>query len=104
MDIEDLILSGALEPVGIDSETGEILYNFTDKLLDVHPVLHKEINNLFSRHIMELWQLDMVSMNIMEDNPIVTLTEKAFNQDAIKDLDEEVLHTLKELKRHIVRR
>ena len=30
--IEELILSGALEVSGIDIDSGEMLYNFTDKL------------------------------------------------------------------------
>ena len=46
MEIDDLILSGALEPAGIDPESGEMLYNFTDKLKDVSPLLHQEVNIL----------------------------------------------------------
>jgi hypothetical protein len=55
MEIDDLILSGALEPAGIDPESGEMLYNFTDKLKDVSPVLHREVNNAFNAHVMKGW-------------------------------------------------
>jgi hypothetical protein len=43
--IEDLILSGALEVSGIDIDTGEMLYNFTDKLKDINPDLFKDMSD-----------------------------------------------------------
>jgi len=49
--IEDLILSGALEVSGIDIDTGEMLYNFTDKLKDINPDLFK---NLPQKRLMTL--------------------------------------------------
>ncbi len=103
-DIEALILSGALEPAGVDSETGEILYNFTDKLRDVHPLLHREVNNMFSAHVMKLWELDMVTMDITSENPMVNLTPKAFDPKLIESLDEEIAYTLKEIKRTLIRK
>ncbi|NDB82078.1 MAG: hypothetical protein EB127_04955 [Alphaproteobacteria bacterium] len=103
MEIDDLILSGALEPAGIDPETGELLYNFTDKLSLVSPVLAREVANMFDSHVMKLWELGMVSMDVMDENPIVKLTPKAFDTGSIKSLDEEIAYTLKEIKRHISR-
>jgi hypothetical protein len=101
--IDELILSGALEPEGIDAETGEMLYRFTDKLKGVDPELHGLVNNIFTGHIMKLWELGMVSMNITDPNPIVTLTEKAFIPDFISLLNDEELYTLKEIKRNLIR-
>jgi len=103
MEIDDLILSGALEPSGVDPETGEMLYTFTSKLEYISPMLYKEVNNMFSSHIMRLWELDMVSMDITEKNPIVTLTKNAFNKKLIKSLDKDVANTLKEVKRNLTR-
>jgi lysophospholipid acyltransferase (LPLAT)-like uncharacterized protein len=103
MDIDGLILSGALEPVGIDPESGEMLYNFTSKLKEINPILHREVNNKFSEDIMALWELDMISMDITEKNPIVTLTSKAFDDELINKLDEETSFTLKEIKRSFSR-
>lgn len=100
-DFDKLILSGALEPAGIDPDTGEMLYNFTKKLEKISPVLHREIQNMFSTHIMTLWEKEIVEMDITEENPLVKLTEKAFDYNVIKDLDEEVLYTLKEIKRSL---
>lgn len=103
-DIEELILSGALEPAGIDPETGEMLYNFTDKLKDVNPQLHREVNNTFSSHIMRLWELDMITMDITSQNPMVNLTPKAFDPKLMESLEEEVAYTLKEIKRSLIRK
>ena len=103
MEIEDLILSGALEPAGIDPESGEMLYNFTDKLKDVSPVLHREVNNAFNAHVMKLWELGMVSMDITDKNPLVQLTEKSFEPDLISQLNDEELYTLREIKRNLLR-
>jgi hypothetical protein len=98
-DFDKLILSGAIEPAGIDPETGEMLYSFTKKLKHVHPALHREVNNMFSQQVMDLWEKGMVDMDPTEVNPLVRLTPKAFNLKLIKQLDKETSHTLKEIKR-----
>lgn len=103
MEIEDLILSGAVEVAGIDPDTGEMLYNFTDKLKDISPILHREVNNMFDSHISRLWELDMIDMDITLENPIVRLTKKAFHPAFISKLNEEERHTLKEIKRNLIR-
>jgi len=58
---------------------------------------------LFSMQMMQLWELNMVSMDVTEENPIVTLTDKAFDEELIKSLDEDLLHTLNEAKRTLLR-
>lgn len=103
-EIDELILSGALEPAGIDPETGEMLYSFTNKLKDINPLLHKEVNNMFSSHMMKLWELGMVNMNVADKNPIVELTPQAFDKDLIASLDEDIAYTLKEIKRSLTRK
>ena len=42
---EDLILSGALEVAGVDIDTGEMLYNFTEKLKDINTITNKNESN-----------------------------------------------------------
>lgn len=101
-EFEKLILDGALEPAGVDPDTGEMLYNFTKKLKSVSPELHKEINNMFSGHMMKLWEMGMVEMDVTEKNPIVKLTNLAFNDDIVASLDKEVSFTLKEIKRNLI--
>lgn len=102
-EIDELILSGALEPAGIDPETGEMLYSFTNKLKDINPLLHKEVNNMFSSHMMKLWELGMVSMDVTNKNPIVELTPKAFDAELMSMLDKEESYTLEEIKRNLLR-
>lgn len=103
MEIEDLILSGAVEVAGIDPNTGEMLYNFTDKLKDVSPILHREVSNAFNAHVTRLWELDMIDMDITSENPMVRLTKKAFHPAFLSRLDEDEKYTLQEIKRNLIR-
>ena len=100
--IEDLILSGALEVAGLDIETGEPLYNFTDKLKDINPKLHSEQSKYFSVETMALWEYGFLSMDVTDPNPIVLLTEKSFDKDEIAKLDKQHQYTLKEIIRIIL--
>lgn len=97
--LENLILSGALEPAGLDMETGEFLYTFTNKLQSVSPVLHNEMTNYFHQEMMSLWQLGFINMDITSNNPTVSINEKAFDEDAIKSLTKDQVYSLKEILR-----
>ena len=99
--IDQLILSGALEVAGIDIETGEPMYNFTDKLLEVSPELHNEVSTYFSRETMSLWGEGFLNMDVTEKNPMVTLTEKALDDRELSKLSKENQVTLKEIIRVI---
>ena len=99
--IEQLILSGALEVAGIDIDTGEPVYNFTEKLIDVSPELHSEVSTYFSRETMDLWQEGFLDMDITEKNPIVRLTQKALDEIQVANLDKNKQYTLKEIIRII---
>jgi len=96
---EDLILKGALEPCGIDIETGDMLYNFTDKLKTISPELHNEFSRYFSTEVYALWEEGFLDMNVTENNPSVYITPKALNADEIKKLDRDKQYTLKEIIR-----
>ena len=97
--IEKMVLEGVLEISGIDSNTGEFLYSFTNKLKDIYPQLHTEMQNSVSRDMMFLWENNFVTMDVTENNPVVTLTEKAFIKEEIEKLDIYYTHCLNELKR-----
>lgn len=99
--IEDLILKGALEIAGIDIESGELLYNFTHKLKDVSPELDQEMQTFFSQEMMFLWENGFVEMDITEKDPIVRLTEKAFNNKEVLKLDKNKQYTLKDIIRQL---
>ena len=49
--IENMILDGSLEVSGIDEETGEFLYTFTEKLAKNYPELYKDTQTYFSKEI-----------------------------------------------------
>lgn len=95
--IDNLILNGALEIIGIEEGTGEILYGFTDKLKEVDPKLHRKFVNHFHDDIMSLWENGFVSMDVTEVNPLVNLTEKAFDEIAVAHLGENERRTLSTL-------
>ena len=99
--IDQLILSGALEVAGIDIDTGEPMYNFTEKLVEVSPELHRDISLYFSRETMALWSDGFLNMDVTEKNPIVTITKKAMDDEEVSKLSKESQRTLKEIIRVI---
>lgn len=95
--IEELILNGSLEFSAIDQETGEILYTFTDKLKDFSSELQNEVNLYFSQEMMQLWEYGFIDMDVTDNNPIVSLTEKAFDNKEVQKLKKNNKITLKEV-------
>lgn len=91
MEIEDQIIlelveKGALEIVGTDKETNEIIYKVTDKMKEVNPLLFEEHQNHVHDETMFLWENGFLDIDVTEVNPIVKLTPKAFNPDAVARL------------------
>lgn len=99
--IEELILSGALEVSGIDIDSGEMLYNFTDRLKDINPELFKDMSDYISTETMALWAEGFLDIDVTETNPMVKLTPKAFDDAEVKKLPKEKQYTLKEIIRII---
>lgn len=98
-DFEDLILSGAISPAAIDPETGEMLYSFNPELEKINPQLHSLVMNNFLFHAMKLWELGFINMDVTDKNPMVSLTSSAFDDEKLKDLDEDMRFSLSEMKR-----
>jgi hypothetical protein len=99
--IEELILNGALEFSGVDIDTGEMLYNFTDKLKDISPELFKDMSDYISTETMYLWSEGFLDIDVTEINPMVRLTPKAFDDSEISKLSKEKQLTLREIMRII---
>ena len=98
--IEDLILAGAVEVAGIDSTTGEFLYQFTDKLKDVLPDLYKAHIANVHNEVMFFFEHGFVDiLDMTEQNPVVKLTPKAFDENELSKLLPEHLYALNEIKR-----
>ena len=99
--IEELILNGALEFSGVDIDTGEMLYNFTDKLKDISPELFRDMSDYISKETMYLWSEGFLDIDVTEINPMVRLTEKALDDSEISKLSKEKQLTLREIIRII---
>lgn len=84
--VEELILDGSIEPFGIDNETGEFLYSFTDKLKELHPELHNNFNNHFYSSVISLWEKGFIEMDVTEVDPKIHLTRKALDMLEIAKL------------------
>lgn len=84
--IERLILDGGLEAVAIDQESGELLYSFTPKIQKLMPQLYSEHLNEVNSNIMNLWEKGFINIDFFAEEPLITLTEKAVNQDSINEL------------------
>jgi hypothetical protein len=102
--ISKLILDGALEISYIDKETGEFLYSFTPKLKTVMPELYEEHLNKVNSEVMKLWEKGFLDIDFFSKDPVITLTNKAFNEDDIKSLDKDTKMSLREIKRVISRK
>lgn len=99
--MQKLILSGALQVAGVDSETGEFLYQFTPKLKEVSPELYDDHINYVNGELMRLWEKGFVDINIADENPIVHLTPKAFDEKELNNLSKEDRWGIEEIKRLI---
>ena len=97
--IEKLILAGAIEVAGVEDGTGELLYVFTSKMKDVNPLLYQDHLNFVNSEIMGLWEKGFVNVDLLSENPVVTLTQKAFIPDALDNLTKQQRWSLEEIKR-----
>jgi hypothetical protein len=98
--IDDLILSGVVEVAAIDSETGEFLYQFTDKLPELMPELYNKHITKLHDDVMYFWEKGFLDIqDFSETNPKISLTQKSFNQEEISMLPEDRQAVLKEIKR-----
>jgi hypothetical protein len=98
--IEELILNGVVEVSGIDAETGEFLYSFTSKLHEIMPDFFNDRMDFVKGEMAFFLELGFLEVNDPEaDNPIIFLTDKAFDEDEVASLSENKQKSLKEIKR-----
>jgi hypothetical protein len=82
-----LLFSGAIEICGIDKESGEMLFKFTEKLKDIDPILYKKMADSFYQDLMALWEKGFITMDVTEKNPVVSITDKALSALEIDGLN-----------------
>ena len=97
--VEDLILNGSLEVSGVDIDTGELLYSFTEVLKELDPELHNKLNNFFYQEILALWEKGFINISFLEEDPIVTVADKAYDTNSISKLSKDSQESLKQIKR-----
>jgi hypothetical protein len=95
--IEELILEGAVEVSGIDSETGEFLYSFTEKIHEVAPEIARESQDLFNRYMYVLWEKGFIHMDIDSKNPMVSLLPKCFIEEEVAGLSKDLSLVLRSI-------
>jgi hypothetical protein len=92
--INNMVLAGYLEIDGVDGESGEFLYKVSPSLYDQIPDLGERLQAAFLDEIYNLWIKGMVNMDATKTNPIVSLTENAFDEEKVAELTIEERHTL----------
>lgn len=98
--IEDLILNGAVEVSGIDQESGEFLYSFTEKIKDVMPELFEKKIAFIKDQLMYFYEIGMMEIhNPISPNPLFALTELAFDEELIRELPPDKQKALEEIKK-----
>lgn len=97
--IDDLILEGGLEVAGVDPESGEMLYAFTPKVKEIMPELYNDHLNFVNAELMVLWEKGYVNIDFFKEDPLISLTNKAYDPDEVAKLSKQERWSLQELKR-----
>jgi hypothetical protein len=101
--IKNLILEGALEVAGVDSETGEFLYAITSKMKEIMPDMYEDHLKTVNRDLLNLWEKGYVNIDFFLPDPVVTISEKGINKDEISKLTKPEIWALEEVKRLLQR-
>lgn len=80
---EEMIMEGVIEFSGLDPNTGEMLYNFNEDLENIRPDLFEKMTHSMEEDIYKLWEKGFLAMNIADENPLVKITEKSLDENAI---------------------
>ena len=101
--IDDFIKQGALEFAGIDQITKEPMYRVTPKMKKINPDFYKEHEDQFHAESMYLWELGFLDIDVTEENPIVKLLPKAFDEEEIDKLIPSKRFVLEDIKRILMK-
>jgi hypothetical protein len=97
--INNLILQGALEVAGVDSETGEFLYAITYRMKEIMPDMYEDHLKTVNRDLLNLWEKGYVNIDFFLPDPVVTISEKGLNKNEISKLTKPEIWALEEVKR-----
>lgn len=85
--LDEMILDGSIEVAGVLSD-GSLTYKFTDKVKENNPEIHQEILEFFYKQVVIFWEKGFLNFDFSSDDPLVTVTEKIYDKDAIDSLKE----------------
>jgi len=101
--IKNLILEGALEVAGVDSETNELLYSITPKMQEVMPDMYEDHLTQVNKDLLNLWEKGYVNIDFLMADPIVTISEKGIDKSEVAKLTKHEIWALEEVKRLLQR-
>ena len=101
--IKNLILQGALEVAGVDSENGEFLYAITSKMKDIMPDMYEDHLKTVNRDLLNLWEKGYVNIDLFLPDPVVTISEKGMDKNEISKLTKPEIWALEEVKRLLLK-
>jgi hypothetical protein len=101
--IKNLILEGALEVAGVDSETNELLYMITPKMQEVMPDMYEDHLTQVNRDLLNLWEKGYVNIDFLLIDPVVTISEKGLDKTEVSKLTKPEIWALEEVKRLLQR-
>ena len=101
--IKNLILEGALEVAGVDSQTNELLYSITPKMQEVMPDMYEDHLTQVNRDLLNLWEKGYVNIDFLLADPIVTISEKGLDKTEVSKLTKPEIWALEEVKRLLKR-
>ena len=91
--IDKLILDGAIEFRGIDEDC-KFLYGFTENAKKIAPETYNIFLEEFYKHIISLWEMGFLDMDVTKENPLIIPTKKAFNKDTVSLLPDHMQKAL----------
>ena len=92
--VDKLILAGVVEVAGIDTDSGDFVYGFTDKLEALTSGIKDRLDQMFFEDVQVLWEKGFLNMDITKPNPVVTLAERAMIEKEREDLPPNLKQTL----------
>jgi hypothetical protein len=101
--IKNLILEGALEVAGVDSETNELLYSITPKMQEVMPDMYEDHLTQVNKDLLNLWEKGYVNIDFLLTDPVVTISEKGLDKSEVSKLTKPEIWALEEVKRLLQR-
>lgn len=93
--VDKLILAGVVEVAGLDADSGDFVYSFTDRLGELAESIKDRMDEMFFEEVKTLWQMGFLNMDITSKNPTVTLAQRAMVEEEVQALEPRLKETLK---------